>query len=636
MSAALRRNLGLKTGKPRIEIKLDEDQKHAFTPTFTSLDEIKGQVIIECQNNLAFEDIFITFEGSTRTTVEKIATTSPTNGKTDAFQNFLRLTQPIAPCAFPESRVLEPHKEYIFSFHFVVPEGLLPNACTHPKSDNFPNGAHLSLPPSLGDAMVAAVGKSLVDDMCPDLASIVYAIKCRITDGRASSGRWNVAAENAKKLRIVPVAEECPPLDVRGGDQDDYRLRKEKSIQRGIFRKKLGRITAEAAQPKSLRLHSIHSQDAGAITTMATLRVRFDPADAKAEPPKLTTLAVKLKVGTFYASLPLRDIPHKSNEFHYSSVKCVYVDSLPLSSRCLDISQWTRHESSDGSDGTQANGSAQDIPAPSSAYQGKCFYTTSVIVPISLPNTTKYFVPTFHSCLMSRVYALDLNLAVGAPKATVTDTLLHLKLPIQVSCEPNPRAQYAPPPPPPPQFGGLTDAGPVSEYFHPRTVAPPRDEYLGHSNISSNVSPTTSPPIGTTESPPPSPRKDGTSGSGPPSPRTSGPTSTPSNGRQHIAFAEDAPPSPGPGYTHRSSWEQGMVPSRPPQSVRMMDAQQRFQSLSFDDEDVAAIREEQDGQAGQNDQPAQEAPPGYNTLGGGRWRHSISSNAHRRMSQQGI
>lgn len=632
MSAALKRNLGLKTGKPRIEIKLDEDQKHAFTPTFTSLDQIKGQVIIECQNNLAFDDIFITFEGSTRTTVEKIATTSPTNGKTDAFQNFLRLTQPIAPCAFPHSRLLEAHKQYVFPFHFVVPDALLPNACTHPKSDNFPNGAHLSLPPSLGDAMVAAVGKSLVDDMCPDLASIVYAVKCRITDGRTSSGRWNVAAENSKKLRIVPVAEEGPPLDVQGGDQDDYKLRKEKSIQRGMFRKKLGRITAEAAQPKSLRLHSIHSQETCPVTTMATLRVRFDPADEKAEPPKLTTLAVKLKVGTFYASLPLRDIPHKSNEFHYSSVKCVYVDSLPLSSRCLDISNWTRHQSSDL---TQANASAHDIPAPSSAYQGKCFYTTSVIVPISLPNKTKYFVPTFHSCLMSRVYALDLNLAVGPPKATVTDTVLHLKLPIQVSCEPNPRAQYAAPP----QLGAIMDAGPVDEHFEPRTIAPPRDEYLGHSNISSNVSPTTSPPVGTTESTPPSPRKDGTSGSGPPSPRTGGPTSRPSNGRQHIAFAEDAPPSPGPGYTHRSSWEQGVAPNRPPQSVRMMGAQQRFQSLSFDDEDVAAIEEEQGeqaGQAGQNDQPAQEAPPGYNTLVGGRWRHTISSNASRSLSEGGI
>ena len=606
MSAALaltKRNLGLKTSKPRIEIKLNDDQKDAFTPAYTSLDKIKGQITIECQNTLTFDDIFITFEGSTRTTVEKIATTSPTNGKTDAFQNFLRLTQPICPSAFPDSRVLEAHKAYIFPFNFVVPEGLLPNACTHPKGQNFPDGAHLGLPPSLGDAMVSAVGKSLVDDMCPDLASIVYTVKCRVTDGRGSTGRWNAAAEASKKLRIVPAAEEVPPLDVQGGDKDDYKLRKEKSIQRGMFRKKLGRVTAETEQPKSLRLHSIHSEDTSLVTTMATLRVRFDPADEKAEAPKLTTLGVKLKVGTFYASVPLRDIPHKSDEFHYSSVKCVYVDAIPLSSRCLDISQWKRHEPVDN---ILAIVSTQDIPAPSSGYKGKSFYTTSVVIPISLPKSSKVFVPSFHSCLMSRVYALDLNLAVGPPKATVTDTNLHLKVPIQISCESNPRVQHVLPP-------QVMDASALNEFFEPRPVAPPRDEYRGHSNISNNVSPNTSPAIGTTNSSPPSPRVGGSA-------RTS------TDGQQHIAFAEQAPPSPGPDYTHRSSWAQGVVPDRPPQNVRMMGAQQRFQSLSFDDEDIAAMND------AQNEQPEPEAPPGYISLLGGRWGH----NAQPRSLSEGI
>ena len=170
-SLARMKNLVL-TPKPVIEVTLTDGQKDTFVPQYTSLDEIKGKVSITTSCDTSFDDIYITFEGSTRTFVEKIATTSPTNGRTEAFHNFIRLSQPMNPSAFPNPRVFEAGKTYKYAFNFVVPDTLLPQSCTHAKTPGFPEGGHMVPPPSLGDPLVASMGKSLMDDMAPDMGTI--------------------------------------------------------------------------------------------------------------------------------------------------------------------------------------------------------------------------------------------------------------------------------------------------------------------------------------------------------------------------------------------------------------------------------------------------------------------------------
>ena len=170
-SLARMKNLVL-TPKPVIEVTLTDDQKDTFVPQYTSLDEIKGKVSITTSCDTSFDDIYITFEGSTRTFVEKIATTSPTNGRTEAFHNFIRLSQPMNPSVFPNPRVFEAGKTYKYAFNFVVPDTLLPQSCTHAKTPGFPEGGHMVPPPSLGDPLVASMGKSLMDDMAPDMGTI--------------------------------------------------------------------------------------------------------------------------------------------------------------------------------------------------------------------------------------------------------------------------------------------------------------------------------------------------------------------------------------------------------------------------------------------------------------------------------
>ena len=245
-------------------------------------------------------------------------------------------------------------------------------------------------------------------------------------------------AEGSKKLRIIPAMEEQPPLDVivEGDERYDYKMRREKNIKKGTFKGKLGRLVVESTQPQSLKLPYARGPDADCSpTTMATVNVRFDPIEESSPPPGLNTLQAKLKVATFFASVPMDEIPAKSSDFHYSSVRGIFVETLNLSSRCLSNIEWQKHTSSN-----LLNRRGSGLPNPSEAYNGGSFYTSKIVVPVSLPTGNKVFVPSFHSCLVSRIYALDLYLSINTPNTTVTDPTLHLKLPLQVSSEGNPHA----------------------------------------------------------------------------------------------------------------------------------------------------------------------------------------------------
>ena len=313
-------------------------------------------------------------------------------------------------------------------------------------------------------------------------------------------------AEGAKKLRIIPAMEEQPPLDVtiEGDSRYDYKMRREKNIKKGTFKGKLGRLVVQSTQPHSLKLPYARGPDADCSPiTMTTVDVRFDPIEETSPPPGLNTLQAKLKVATFFTSVPMDEIPMKSSEFHYSSVRGIYVETLNLSSRCLSNIEWQKHTSSASS---PLNRRDSGIPDSSEAYNGGSFYTAKVVVPISLPKGNKVLVPSFNSCLVSRIYALDLYLSINTPNATVTDPVIHLKLPIQVSSEGNPHAVptisaevYSNPPLKasyrifPCRLRADTDHSPqehaaiaareANAYFDPRSVAPPVPQYTEHAQL---------------------------------------------------------------------------------------------------------------------------------------------------------
>jgi hypothetical protein len=369
-------------------------------------------------------------------------TTAPTmTGRTEACHRFLTLRQPIDASDFPNPRVFEAGKTYKFPFTFTVPSQLLPKACAHSVVSTHIRDTHLLLPPSIGDPDLAGFGSTLLDDLAPEMSKITYGIKVKIAHTRGSEG-ISVLAEKIRKLRIKPAFQEQPPLNI--DHNDEYRQRQAKTVKKGLFKGKLGMMTARTIQPPPLVIAGARSLETKTITTMAKLVLRFDPAEETSAPPRLGSLSTKIKVCTFYASAPRQNFPARST-LGFDLSQGVYTESISLSTLCIASAQWNKHDPtanppteslvrrdsgisdcSTTSDSDEAFAAGM-LPA-SKDYKFGIFYTAQILVPITLP-LNKNFIPTFHSCLISRTYTLGLQFSAhGGPS-------MHLKVPVQICAE---------------------------------------------------------------------------------------------------------------------------------------------------------------------------------------------------------
>lgn len=414
------------------------------------------------------------------------------SGRTKAVHRFLKLEQPIREADLPHPRVLEAGKEYKFPFTFVVPQQLLPLACVHKITHATIRDAHLQLPPSFGDPIVSGYGPTLLDDMAPDMTKITYSIKVKLLKDEGDD--TSTIVEQTKKLRIKPAFEEQPPIDI-DGTHEDYCHRQEKTIRKGVLKGKLGRLVIEASQPKSFRLPAVSVGEAiPAVSTMAKVVLRFDPASESCPPPRLGSLSSKLKVCTYFATTPRQALPTRT-QMNYDMTQGYISGMIQLSSMCIASVDWQKHEAWESPESRRASTlstmstmtigtntlSPGVIPDASSSYKGNSFYTASILVPMSLP-TSKHLVPTFHTCLVTRQYALHLNLSThGQPLGPS----VNLKLPIQISSEGSvelvQRRRMS--------EEAVQAAMEAEATFQPRNIAPPSDEHLGNSAVGEMAEP---------------------------------------------------------------------------------------------------------------------------------------------------
>ncbi|EKV07030.1 Arrestin-like, N-terminal [Penicillium digitatum] len=414
--------------QPKIEIQI-AGQKPGHVNSYTTAERIDGSVIVAVDHETRFDEIEIVFEGVSTTTVER----SSCPGRTGSQQMFLKLRQPIDEMEYPTPRVLESGRSYKYPFTFVVPDRLLPQVCTHAKKNAHIQRAHTLLPPTVGDPILASNGKTLLDDMAPSMSQIGYTVRASVLQ-KQLAGRGRVAiAATAKKVRIIPVVGEEPPVEI--STSPSFCARKEKSVKRGTLRGTLGRIVAASSQPKPIQLLPPDGEPTDAVSTVATVNLRFDPVGDE-QPPPLGKLTSKLRVHTFFSAAPWEDFPSTTG-MPFAQIGCgLYTESVPLLTMCVASAQWTkqstaantmRHDSTDSS--------LSDSPAgPSSAFTGDTYYTASIVVPITLPKS-KAFIPTFHFCLMSRTYALDLSLTYHTPAANLMTPKISLRLPVQVTSQ---------------------------------------------------------------------------------------------------------------------------------------------------------------------------------------------------------
>lgn len=374
----------------------------------------------------------------------------------------------------------------------MVPEHLLPQACAHEHSFPQVHDAHVHLPPSLGDPTVSGNGQSLLNDLSPDACHIQYVVRVQLVRNTERSDRqaWSyhegshsrhvrVIASGNKRVRVVPATDEEPPVVTENLEETEYCLQKEKEIKKGALRGRSGYIVMAAAQPRAFKIKDTKHEGDTPPTTVVNVNIRFDPADAKQKPPKLGMIYTRLKANTFYSSVPWTNFPQKTFALRWDSKRSVYTETVPLTSMRISNADWKMHEAtapnspripsrrnttatsvrpdirrsysagsaiSTETEGSSTSSAVEDpavdagIPRPSSkADPSLPYYTTSIIVPLVLTQKSKTYLPTFHSCLTSRTYVIDIGVSYHPLSKTSTTILnapsISLKVPVQITTE---------------------------------------------------------------------------------------------------------------------------------------------------------------------------------------------------------
>lgn len=491
----------MKRTKQEMGIKFD-DSSGSF-PSYATSDQIRGYVELKLEKDAAVQDLMILLEGQSKTYTDEIANTKTTVERTTGEQTFLRLSRPIDAVSLPEGGIAKAGVSYTIPFTFGVPERLLPYICSHQVETNVVKEMHEQLPPSLGERSCTYDGHYLMDDFAPDMAKITYSVCAKIA--RALPHERTDWIEKRETIRIVPARSEEPPMDVDSSSAD-YTLVRHESLKSGVFESgKQGMLSAKTSQPSSLQQPHPRNSSNVPVTSMTTVNLRFDPVNMDDQPPRLERIVCTLKICTSFSDSPRTRIvePHQSS--NGSDMQGMYFRSLELSSRNLSTVSWTQESSSSGSSSLPAasvrlSSQTTSTTTPiSDNYKKSPSFTASLVVPISLPTATNSgyqytFPPTFQSCLVSRIYVVELDIMYYASGPNIGVSHMILKVPVQIGAE------------------GATPLGPltvpeevsianIDHQFHfdgstseePETTSPSYEELLAsqlsHTNLESSAPP---------------------------------------------------------------------------------------------------------------------------------------------------
>ncbi|KAH7630662.1 hypothetical protein B0T09DRAFT_123303 [Sordaria sp. MPI-SDFR-AT-0083] len=450
---------------------------HYSSKVYTSSSPIVGDVTITTKRDVRFDSIEIILIGNTRTRTEGV------NSPAEIAHTFLKLVMPIPSSTYPVPRVLENGRTLTIPFNFVIPNQLTIGACNHNVQTDQVRDQHVLLPPSMGKEWEK-------DDMSPTMASVEYIIKARVFRQPNVGGKRVRIMEARKSIQVLPASPEEPPLNITENDKL-YCMYKKKSLRK-LLSTKIGTLTAEAIQPRA----AILQPNGRTLTSipMAQIRLKYEPTSASQQlltPPTITNISGKVTAHTFYNSGTVPTFPNMGDwTADFSTEKRgVYSTSVPL--RKISVAQqptWHQHhyslerrdsgyasdfstpryhnnsssegETTPGTDTENRQFTTQLPPSPtpkptksssssSSSKKSKSssgspiFFTTTLPVPIplDLPLDKRTFIPTFHSCIASRVYTLTLSITASVSASGSASTTFSLTMPLQVAVEWDPTQQ---------------------------------------------------------------------------------------------------------------------------------------------------------------------------------------------------
>jgi len=414
--------------KSNIDVNLDN---HYRSKVYTSSSPIKGNVTITTRRDVPFDSIQILLMGHTKSRVEGM-------NPHDVTHTFLKMIMPVPESLYPVPRILETGHTYTIPFNFVIPNQLTINACNHHTTSAGLQDHHVLLPPSLG--------RWEKDDMAPEMARIEYQIKARVLREDELGGKNVRIMEAIQTINVLPASVEEPPLNIT--DQDRlYTMHKSKSLRKNLLASKLGRLTATAVQPTPAVIRA----DGQHIVSkpMAQIDLNFEPASVDVLPPKITGVSGKVTAVTYFSSGTIPIYPNLGdwNQPFAMDKRGSYSTSVGLPRLATPKARWSQRltdaarrdsgyasDSNEHSDSSNQKRKSKHRQSSTSSGASPVYHTTSLQIPIDLPLEKRTFVPTFHSCIASRVYTLQLSLQVAAGSTTST---VSLTVPLQIAVEGN-------------------------------------------------------------------------------------------------------------------------------------------------------------------------------------------------------
>ncbi|KAH6607846.1 arrestin [Trichoderma cornu-damae] len=456
---------------PHIKVKIDQ---HFKAKVYTSGSTIAGHVAVHASRDTSFDDLDIVLVGISATRLDFVQ-----QYPSHSFRPFLKIRMPVPESHLPEDRLFRAGCRYAIPFHFVVPHHLTIGACNHGCSSPDVRERHLRLPPSLGvwDA----------DDQAPDMTQIEYAINAKAIQ-RGNVGAAVKVMEAHHILKVLPSLPEDAPLDVTPGDEW-YKPSKTKTIRKSLFSSKTGQFTASALQPNAVML----SAD-GHKSSMTNVRVNLEyaPSSAETAPPKINSVTGKLVSTTFFSAVPVDHLPNLGSRTNCQSTPCLnYTTTHSLFALPVESVSWAQRDASSqsrrdsGYSSTVAEGEASETDASRRRRRqsGKgrrgskkpkvptTKHATNLEIPFTVSSSNKkLFLPSFHSCLISRAYTLQLTLSVGP-----TNTAIALAVPLQIGVE----TAYEPQGDELPTFESAVaqaEGGEADAYLEPRGMRAPESE----------------------------------------------------------------------------------------------------------------------------------------------------------------
>ncbi|KAF3062194.1 putative arrestin protein [Daldinia childiae] len=438
---------------------------HYHSRVYTTGSEISGHVTITPQTDTRFDTLQVVLLGTSKTRIDALNIPQTTS------HTFLKLIMPIPESSYPIPRVFEAGLTYTVPFTFVIPSTLTLNACSHQVANNSVQDHHMRLPPTLGSWEK--------DDFAPHMSRVQYVIKARAYKDEPADGLTVKVMEAGQEIKVLPAALEDAPLSITKHD-DLYIMSKSKSLRKTIISPKTGKVTITAAQPSAAML----SPDGQTSTsTTVPLYLEFEPASIDARPPKITGIASKVTAVTYFSAGGVSQYPNLK-DWHSafgSEGRGSYSGTTSVTTGPLGDVKWSRHltaqarrDSGYGSDNLSSDTDLPPRPLPHKTkgnLPSPIFHAAQLQVPIQLPVQKKTFVPTFHSCITSRVYVLWLTVTVVSGGYS---THITLGVPLQIGVRGT--VSHLDNTALPPSFEEVEEAD-ADEYLRPRVMSLPTIDF---------------------------------------------------------------------------------------------------------------------------------------------------------------